>query len=94
MLASARRDAGQEQADHDGVVVRAADEREQRQRVQHRQHEGGAGVATERAGQLGDAVGDECDAGDRLQPQQQHGTNAWCRLSEADQPASNKKSGP
>ena len=67
MLGARGRHAGQEEADHDGVVVRAADQREQRQRVQHGQDEGGAGVAPERARQLGDAVGDERDAGDRLQ---------------------------
>ena len=44
-----------------------------RERVQHRQYEGGAGVAPERAGQLGDAVGDEGHAGHRLQPQQKNG---------------------
>ena len=46
------------------------DEGEQGQRVEHGEHEGGAGVAAEGAGQLGDAVGDERDADHRLQPQQ------------------------
>ena len=66
-----RGDAGEEEPHHDGVVVGAPDEGEQRQRVEHGEDEGGRGIAAERAGELGHAVGDERDASHRLQPQQQ-----------------------
>ena len=95
VAAARRRDAGQEQAHHDGVVVGAADEGQQGQRVEHGEHEGGAGVAAERAGQLGDAVGDQRDADDRLAGAAAATViSAWWKLSEADQPASMRKSGP
>ena len=65
-----RGDAGEEEPHHDGVVVGTPDEGEQGQRVEHGEDEGGRGVAAERAGELGDAVGDERDARHRLQSEQ------------------------
>ena len=49
------------------------DEGQQGQGVEHGQHEGRARVATEGAGQLGDAVGDEREAGDGLEAEQLNG---------------------
>ena len=68
-----RRHAGQEEAHHDGVIVGAAHQGQQGQRVEDGEHERGARVAAERAGELGDAVGDQRKADDRLEPQQQDG---------------------
>ena len=76
MAAPGDGDPGQEQAHHDGVVVGATDEGEQGQRVEHGQHERGTRVPAERAGELGDAVRDQRDAGHRLQAQQHDGDQA------------------
>ena len=67
-----RGDAGHQQPDHDGVVVRASDEGQQGERVEQGHREGRARIAPVGPGQLGHAVGDERDPDHRHEAQQFH----------------------
>ena len=89
-----RGDPGQEQPEHECIVVRAAHQGQQGQRIEQRQHERRTGIATVGPSQLRDAVGDERHAGDRHEAEQDHGDQRLWPLSDAAQPASIKKNGP
>ncbi len=72
----------------------AAHQGEQGEWIEDGEHEGGAGVVAEGAGQLGDAVGDEGEAGHGLEAQQDHGDQRVVEAQAGRPPGQHQEEGP